>query len=464
MAKKNITIISPIDGSVVAERPYSTDNEIKKCLASANKLKSSWKAKTIKERAEICKSAIDELCRNKDDIAKEITMQMGRPIKYAGSELNGLEDRARYMIDIAEQELSEVLPGEKQNYTRFIHREPLGVVLSIAPWNYPYLTAVNSIIPALMAGNCVILKHSAQTYLCADRFKQAFDKAGLDHGVFQVLYLDHRQTTELINNNLLDYISFTGSVTAGEIIERAAAGSFKSVALELGGKDPAYVRDDVDLDHAVDNLLDGVFYNSGQSCCAVERIYVHKNIYGEFVNKFTDKVNNYVLGNPLSENVSLGPMVNSKAADFVRGQVNQACEMGATACIDETKFPLSKPGTCYMAPQVLINVNHKMSIMMEESFAPVVGVMEVENDEQAIHYMNDSPYGLSASVWTKDESAAIDIGRKLQTGTVFMNECDYLDPALAWVGVKNSGRGCSLSVLGYQQLTRPKSFNLKREL
>ena len=462
--KESIKIISPIDGSIVAERPYSSPVEISKCLALANESKSIWKAKTIKERAFICHKAIDVLCSNKESIAKEITMQMGRPIRYAAAEIGGLEDRARYMIEIAEHELSDVRPDKKENHNRFIRREPLGVVMSIAPWNYPYLTAVNSIIPALMAGNCVILKHSAQTFICADRFKQAFEQAGMEEGVFQVLYLDHSQTTALISSQNLDYISFTGSVTAGEIIEKTVAGSFKGVALELGGKDPAYVRDDVVLEQAVESLLDGAFYNSGQSCCAVERIYVQKNIYDEFLKKFIDKAKNYVLGNPLNEKVSLGPMISSNAADFVRKQIKQACEMGATACIDETKFPLSKPGTCYMAPQVLINVNHKMSIMMEESFAPVVGVMEVENDEQAIHYMNDSPYGLSASVWTKDESAAIDIGKKLQTGTVFMNECDYLDPALAWVGVKNSGRGCSLSVLGYQQLTRPKSFNLKREL
>lgn len=462
--KESIKIISPIDGSTVAERPYSTHVEISKCLELANNIKSSWKAKTIKERAIICHKAIDVLYSNKDEIAKEITMQMGRPIKYAAAEVDGLEDRARYMIDIAEHELSDYQPDEKQNHNRFIRREPLGVVMSIAPWNYPYLTAVNSIVPALMAGNCVILKHSAQTYICADRFKQAFDQAGMNDGVFQVLYLDHNQTAKLINSKGLDYISFTGSVTAGEIIEKTVAGSFKGVALELGGKDPAYVRDDVVLEHAVESLVDGVFYNSGQSCCAVERIYVHKNIYEEFLRKFIDKAKNYVLGNPLNENVSLGPMISSKAADHVRKQISQACEMGATACIDESLFSLSEAGTSYLAPQVLINVNHKMSIMMDESFGPVVGVMKVEDDAQAIDYMNDSPYGLSASIWTKDEAAAIEIGDKLQTGTVYMNECDYLDPALAWVGVKKSGRGCSLSALGFQQLTRPKSFNLKRDL
>lgn len=463
--KKIIKIVSPVDGAIVAERNIASKDEITQCLNNAQKAMYDWQGKSIPERAEICHHAIDYLRDNAKELAKEISQQMGRPIRYAAGEIVGVEERARYMIDIAEQSLGDIKITEVSGVTRVISREPLGTVLTIAPWNYPYLTAINSIVPALMAGNCVILKHSTQTLLCAERLYEAFEKAltqaGIGHGVFQYLHLNHQQTSDLIRNEKINFVSFTGSVSGGEIIEKAVAGMFKSVALELGGKDPAYVRDDVDIEYAVKNLVDGAFFNSGQSCCGIERIYVDKNIYEKFVEQFNQLVNQYVLGDSLNEQTTLGPMVNTKAADFVRQQISQACEMGAKSCIDEKNFKFSKAGTPYLAPQVLINVNHTMSVMLDESFGPVVGIMSVSSDEEAIKLMNDSPYGLTASIWTSDEDKAKELGRRINTGTVYMNRCDYLDPALAWGGRKKSGRGCSLSVLGYEQLTWPKSFNLK---
>jgi len=393
---------------------------------------------------------------------------MGRPIKYAAGEVSGLEERARYMIDIAGQELADMPLENKAGFRRFIRRQPLGVVLTLAPWNYPYLTAVNSIIPALMAGNSVLLKHSAQTLLCAERFYQAFEQAGLPAGVFQYLHLSHAETADLVKHENINYVSFTGSVEGGKAIEQAAAGLFKSLALELGGKDPAYVMADAEIDYSVENLVDGAFFNSGQSCCGIERIYVHEHHYDKFVEKYVAQVNQYRLGNPLDQATTLGPVVNSKAADFVRKQIKQAVSMGAKTCIDESSFTegdfASQPGTPYLAPQVLIDVDHTMSIMKDETFGPVVGIMKVSSDSQAIELMNDSVYGLTASLWTNNVDKAIESGDLLQTGTVYMNRCDYLDPALPWVGVKQSGRGCSLSKLAYQQLTRPKSFHLKTKL
>ena len=354
---------------------------------------------------------------------------------------------------------------KKSGFTRYIRKESLGVVLTLAPWNYPYLTAVNSIIPALMAGNTVILKHSAQTLLCAERFYQAFEEAGLPPGVFQYLHLDHDMTLDLVRQNAVAYVSFTGSVSGGKAIENAAAGLFKSVALELGGKDPAYVMPDADVNYSAENLLDGAFFNSGQSCCGIERIYVHEDVYDVFIKTFIKLANQYQLANPMDKETTLGPMVNSKAADFVREQIKQAVSLGAKACIDEKDFPASKRNTPYLAPQVLINVDHAMSVMQDESFGPVVAIMKVCSDRQAIELMNDSAYGLTASIWTGTDDKAVDkamqLGDQLETGTVFMNRCDYLDPALAWGGVKDSGRGCSLSKLSYQQLTRAKSFHLK---
>ncbi|RDH84672.1 MAG: aldehyde dehydrogenase [endosymbiont of Galathealinum brachiosum] len=456
-----VKIVSPVDGSIVAERETASLTQIKKVLQNALSAKNSWKSIAVSERAILCHKAIDKLLENGEDIAREITQQMGRPIKYAPGELQGLEERARYMIDIATEELADIRIEESEEFNRYIKRESLGVVLTIAPWNYPYLTAINSIVPALMAGNCVILKHSAQTLLCAERFCQAFEQAGFGEGVFQYLHLDHQQTTELVKNKLINFVSFTGSVSGGEAIEKSMAGLFKGVGLELGGKDPAYVRSDADINLAVENLVDGAFFNSGQSCCGIERIYLHMDIYDDFIKKYTNTVNQYVLGDPFDITTTLGPMVNSKSAEYIREQIKQACNAGAISCIDEKKFPLSKIGTAYLAPQVLLNVDHNMSVMKDESFGPVVGIMKVNNDDEAVQLMNDSSYGLTASIWTNDKEAAISIGDQLQTGTVFMNRCDYLDPALSWVGVKKSGRGCSLSVLGYQQLTRPKSFHLK---
>ena len=462
----NIQIVSPVDGSIVAQRKPAGEADIFNAIEVSSSVQSAWQHTSVQQRAALCHKAIDIMRDNAADLAIEITRLMGRPVLYSPGELRGLEQRARYMIDIADQELADIQikhneADDKPGLTRFIRHQPLGTVLVLAPWNYPYLTAVNSIIPALMAGNTVILKHSKQTLLCAERFQSAFLDAGLPAGVFQYLHLDHENTSKLIKNSSINFVSFTGSVSGGKAVELAAAGLFKGVALELGGKDPAYVMRDADLDFSVENLVDGAFFNSGQSCCAVERIYVHADIYDPFVEQFVDKVKQYQLGNPLHADTTLGPMVNASAAEFVREQINQAVASGATACIDADLFAANSPGTNYLAPQVLVDVNHEMAVMKQESFGPVVGIMKVGNDAQAIELMNDSEYGLTASLWTRDETKAAELGAQIQTGTVYMNRCDYLDPALAWVGVKNSGRGCSLSALGYQQLTRPKSFYLK---
>ncbi len=455
-------LYSPIDGRVLAERELAKLIDIENALNCAKNAQQEWAQTEIKERAKICHKAIDALLQKKDEIAHEITLQMGRPIQYSAGEINGLEERGRYMIDNAESALADHLVEEKNGFNRFIRHEPLGVVVTIAPWNYPYLTAVNSIIPAIMAGNSVVLKHSNQTLLCAERFAEAFATAGLPEGVFQFLHLDHETTAQLVSHDSVDFVSFTGSVAGGEAIEKSVAGYFKGLALELGGKDPAYIREDANLAHAIENVLDGAFFNSGQSCCGVERIYVHESLYERFVQGAINQIYEYKLGNPLDESTTLGPMVSTKAADHIREQIQNAVAQGARACVDTSYFDRDELGAAYVAPQLLTHVNHQMNIMTEESFGPVIGVMSVASDEEAIKLMNDSPFGLTASIWTEDESQALLIGDQLETGTVFMNRCDYLDPALAWAGVKQSGRGCALSSLGYQQLTRPKSFHLKR--
>lgn len=453
---------SPIDNSVYAERNAASQDEIQQALAKAQKATHLWRSTPLAERAKRCTHAIDALVANKDSLAQEICWQMGRPIRYAAGEIAGLEERARYMIANAAAALAPIQLPEKMGFIRYIKREPLGITFVIAPWNYPYLTAVNTIIPALMAGNVVLLKHSAQTPLVAERFAEAFAIAGLTDGVFQYLHLTHNDTEQLIRTSPINHIAFTGSVAAGAVVEQAAAGRFLSMGLELGGKDPAYVRADADIEHAVATIIDGAFFNSGQSCCGIERIYVHHERFEQFMSLAVALAKQYKLGRPDDPQTTLGPLVRASAADFVREQIQDAINQGAIAHVDRRLFVLDQPGSAYMAPQILTNVNHRMRIMTEESFGPVVGVMSVRDDIQAIELMNDSDYGLTAAVFTQDINTGIAIGEQLHTGTFFINRCDYLDPALAWTGVKKSGRGCSLSTMGYESLTRPKSFHIKK--
>ena len=453
--------VSPVDGSVYVERPYAAPDDIAQALTRAVRAGEVWRDVPVAERAEVCARAVDAVVAARDDIAGEITWQMGRPIRYSPAEVGGFEKRARHMIAIAPEALADIGIGDREGFTRFIRRQPLGVVFTVAPWNYPYLTSVNSVIPALMAGNAVILKHSAQTPLAAERYAEAFDSADLPTGVFQFLHLDHPSTAKVIRAPEVDFVAFTGSVSGGEMVEAAAQGRFIGVGLELGGKDPAYVRADADLDFAVENLVDGAFFNCGQSCCGIERLYVHERVYDSFVGGFADLVGQYKLGDPTDPETTLGPMVRAEAADFVRAQTSDAISAGAKALIDPSGFDTDGEGTPYLAPQVLTGVDHSMSVMTEESFGPVVGIMKVGSDDEAVDLMNDSCFGLTASIWTADETAAVAIGGRVDTGTWYQNRCDFLDPALAWTGVKLSGRGCTLSALGYEALTRPKSFHLR---
>ena len=453
--------VSPVDGSVYAERPLAGDAEIDAALTRAVAAQKGWRGTPVAERQAVLGRAVDAFVARTDEIATELTWQMGRPVGQTPGEVRGFEERARYMIEAAPRALAEIEAGPKQGFRRFIRREPLGVAVVVAPWNYPYLTSVNAVVPALMAGNAVILKHSSQTPLCAERYAAALAEAGLPDGIFQYLHMSHAGAEALIRDARVDYVAFTGSVPGGHAISQAIAGRFIGAGLELGGKDPAWVRADADLGFAVENLVDGAFFNSGQSCCGIERIYVHADLYDGFVEGFVDLTRKYRLGNPLEADTNLGPMVRAGAADFVRGQVADALKAGAKSLIDPADFPADKPGSPYMAPQVLIDVDHSMRLMREESFGPVIGIMKVASDDEAVALMNDSEFGLTASVWTADADAAISVGERVETGTWFMNRCDYLDPALAWTGVKNSGRGCTLSVVGYEQLTRPKSYHLR---
>lgn len=455
---------SPIDGQEILRRPAMREAELAVAVAKAKTAQLHWRQTSLTERAEVCRRAVDAMLSMTEMIVPELARSMGRPMRYGAGELNGFRERAHFMIEAAAEALSPHQPVPTQGFTRYIKRVPLGTVLTVAPWNYPYLTTVNSVVPALMAGNAVLLKPAQQTLLTGDRFQAAFDAAGLPEGLFQTLALSHQQTHNLIAGGNVDMVCFTGSVAGGKAMQKAAVSEFIPVGLELGGKDAAYVRADANLDATAENLIDGAFFNSGQSCCGIERIYVHEDRFDEFVEKFVAGTKGYVLGDPMDEATTLGPMVNARAANVARGQVADAVRDGAKAHIDTDLFPMDDGKGAYMAPQVLTQVNHSMSVMKDESFAPVVGIMPVASDAEAIKLMNDSEFGLTASIWTADLDKAQGLGDQLDVGTVFMNRCDYLDPALAWTGVKNTGRGCTLSALGYEQLTRPKSYHLRETL
>jgi acyl-CoA reductase-like NAD-dependent aldehyde dehydrogenase len=460
--RDTLKCISPIDGRLVVERPLASTAEAARAVEVAVEAQSKWRRVPLAERQAICARFAEAMVARKEMLGEELTRQMGRPLRYTPNEIaGGMAERTRKMIELAPEALADMPAGAKAGFTRFIRKDPLGIVFVVAPWNYPYLTAVNAIVPALLAGNAVILKHSHQTPLVAEAFRDGFAAAGLPAGVFQVLHLSHGDTEKLIAHPRVDFVAFTGSVDGGHAVTRAAKERFIGLGLELGGKDPAYVRPDCNLDHAVENLVDGAFFNSGQSCCGIERIYVHADVYAKFVDGFVALTKSYVLGDPLKPETTLGPMVRARAADFVRGQIAEAVKAGARSLVDPKHFAADAPGTPYLAPHVLVDVDHSMRVMTEESFGPVIGIMKVGSDEEAIRLMNDSAYGLTAAIWTEDPEAAIRIGDQVATGTWFMNRCDYLDPELAWTGVKDSGRGCTLSKLGFDYLTRPKSFHLR---
>ena len=455
-----IQCISPVNGEVYAEREAVSLDVATAAVARARKAQKSWAKRPLEERVQLVLKGVARLNEMVDEVVPEIAWQMGRPIKYGG-EFRGFNERSNYVASIAADALKPLIIEESDRFERRIEREPHGVVFVIAPWNYPYMTAINTVAPALMAGNAVVIKHASQTLLVGERMVRAFVEAGVPDDVFINLFLDHQTTSALIAAGNFNFINFTGSVEGGRSIERAAAGTFAGLGLELGGKDPGYVMEDADLDAAVDTLMDGATFNSGQCCCGIERIYVHESLYDAFVEKSVAWVSNYKLGNPLDAETTLGPMANKRFAKVVREQIADAVAKGAKALVDPKLFP-ADDGGAYLAPQVLVDVDHSMEFMREETFGPAVGIMKVKSDAEALDLMNDSKYGLTASLWTKDPERAARIGRDIETGTVFMNRADYLDPALVWTGCKETGRGGSLSVLGFQNLTRPKSYHLKK--
>ena len=454
-------VIDPYRGELVAEVPLASLDEARAQVARAARAQAAWAGSALAERKELCLAAAAAIEARLEPIALEVTRQMGKPIAQSRGEVRTCLGRARRMIELADRGLAPrelpAPPGERRRITR----EPVGVVLDIAAWNYPLLIAVNVVFPAVLAGNAVLVKHASRTPLCADRFAEAFRDAGAPADLVTALHTDHGTVAGILGMDEIGYVSFTGSVRGGHEVYARAAGRFIDVGLELGGKDPAYVAADADLDAAAENLAEGAFYNAGQSCCGIERIYVHEALHDRFVERIAAAAAGWTAGDPREEATRMGPLADPAAGAFLASQIDEARAKGAVVVCGGG--PLSH-GPCgrFFAPTVVEGATADMSLMREESFGPVVAIERVASDEEALAKMNESRYGLTAVVWTRDPQRAERLGARLQAGTVFTNRCDFLDPSLAWTGVKDSGKGVSLSELGYLPLTRPKSWNFAK--
>ena len=451
-------LVNPATGEVSRTISPTTEPELESILSGMRAAQALWRDVPVQQRMETCCQFIRAFRSMKEAVALDITRQMGKPIGQARREVDTMLDRAEIMVRLAPSSLQDDILPAKTGFHRFIRHEPLGIVLDIPAWNYPLLIAVNVIVPALLAGNSVLIKHARLTPLCGDAFVEAFRKTSLPQDLVASVHLSHAEIRKLIEARAADFISFTGSVEGGRQVYQEASKQLLDMGLELGGKDPAFVREDANFAFAVENLVDGAFYNAGQSCCAVERIYVMRSLFPRFVDAYVAEVEKYKLGNPEDESVTVGPLAQRKTVEFMEFQVGQAVARGAKILTGGHR--LQTPGY-YFQPTVLVDVDHSMSVMMEESFGPVIGIMPVDNDEEGVRMMNDSPYGLTASIWTEDMARGEMLAHRSAAGTVYVNRCDYLDPELSWVGIKDSGHGCTLSHLGFLYLTRPKSFHIR---
>jgi len=463
MSDQLLHVVNPFTEKEEFTLPLLKPQEIDLVVQRAQNAFSVWRSTSMGERIACCQRFADAVEKKRDEIARNLTRQMGKPLQQSLNEVSGMLGRMDYMMSIAEKALADEWLPDVPGFKRYIRHEPLGVVLDIAAWNYPLLIAVNVVVPAVLAGNAVIVKHSSRTPLAGQMFQDLFRDAGAPPNLVQNVIADHAVTAMLIQHKQVDHVSFTGSVKGGHEVMAASAGRFIDVGLELGGKDPAYVCADADFDYAVDNCVDGAFYNAGQSCCAIERIYVERSIYDRFVEAYAAKAREYVLGDPMAPGTSMGPLAGKSAAALLEKQVADAVAAGGRLVVSSDEFARPDQGW-FFGPAVVADAPQHCALMQEESFGPVIGITPVSGDEEAIQYMNDSAYGLTASIWTSDFARAVRIGEQIATGTFYMNRCDYLDPALPWCGVKDTGRGATLSHHGFLHLTRLKSMHLRTDI
>ncbi|MEC9475474.1 MAG: aldehyde dehydrogenase family protein [Planctomycetota bacterium] len=454
----SLNVINPFDGSLVCSLDYDSDSDVQSKVDAAHQAQISWRQIPIDQRISIVEEGLSQFRSLARETISEVSLQMGKPISEARNELETVFDRANYMISIARESLAaEILP-DKEGFHRRIEHEPLGVVLNLAAWNYPLIIPVNVVVPALIAGNTVLLKHSARTPLSGVAYQQAFGKLQVPDLVTN-LVLGHEQTARLISDNRIAHVAFTGSVAGGAAVHREVSKRFIDCGLELGGNDPAYIAEDADLSTTSANVVEGACYNAGQSCCAVERAYVHSSQLDEFVTGALEAMSSLQMGNPLDESTTLGPLVGSEVLDQLEEQVEDAVERGASLLCGGKRVPNEKGN--FFPPTLLVGATNDSLVMQEESFGPILPILSVEDDDEALQQMNDNRFGLTASVWTRDRERAEHFAKNLNTGTVFQNRCDYLDPALPWTGVGDSGKGSTLSKHGFFHLTRRKAIHFR---
>jgi acyl-CoA reductase-like NAD-dependent aldehyde dehydrogenase len=455
-----LIVDNPFTGEPACAVELAEPGAIALVLARAREAGRALRGLPVPDRAALCERAIASMEANIDAIARDISAMMGKPIAQARNEVSGMAVRARHMISIAEACLGDVVLPPKEGFERRIAKEALGTVLDLPAWNYPLLTCVNVLVPAVLAGNAVVIKHSPRSPLCGEHFARAFREASAPEGLVQALHCDHAATEATVGDPRVDHVVFTGSVLGGHRIQQAGAGRFLHIGLELGGNDPAYVAADCDLGPTVSSIVDGAMYNAGQSCCAVERVYVHRSKYEAFVAQAEPLVSAYVMGDPLDERTTLGPIAQPGHVSELEGMVGDARAKGAEIVVGGKSTSVERRGRFFEATLVK-DATPTMRLMQTESFGPVLPVSVVDSDEEALALMNQSVLGLTASVWTEDRERAARLARALEYGTVYMNRCDAVDPALPWGGVKDSGRGVSLGAMGFDQLTRPKALHFR---
>lgn len=456
-----LVVDNPYTLDVAVRRPLAEAGEVDQALDAAQAAARAFAPTAVKDRVALCLAAVSRMEERAEAIAADITAMMGKPLRQARGEVGGMAKRARYMANIAEGSLADAVLPSQEGFERRIARAPLGVVFNLPAWNYPLLTAVNVVIPAVLAGNAVILKHSPRSPLCGEHFADALRDAGAPAGLVQALHCDHEMAGRIVADPRVDHVAFTGSVAGGhKVYAAAAAARFVDVGLELGGKDAAYVAADADLDKAIENIVDGACYNAGQSCCAVERAYVHRSLYEKFVEGCLALMKTYRLGDPTAAETNMGPIAQPHHPAFIQGQIDRAVAAGAKVLLGGKRTQVDGRGR-FFEPTLLVNVDQRMDVMQIETFGPVLPIVPVDSDEEAVALANDSDLGLTASIWTRDRERAERLAKQLEVGTVYMNQCDTLDPALPWTGVKDSGKGSTLSALGFLHLTRPKALNFK---
>ncbi|KAI9874260.1 MAG: hypothetical protein M1830_009946 [Pleopsidium flavum] len=463
MSVEVLTTISPTTNQPVLTRNGLSDADIALLPEVATKAFNSYRRTSLSERQAIVKKALKLIYDKQDELAKELTEQMGRPIAYTPKEITTAVKRAEYLLKISGDALKDTDGEPEKGFKRYIRKVPVGPVLIIFAWNYPYLILVNSLLPALLAGNSVILKPSPQTPTIVERIHSIFLEAGLPEKVIQYFHCGSQiQLESIVRAPQIRLICFTGSVSGGLSVQCAAADRIVHVGLELGGKDPAYIRADVDVDWAAEEIVDGAIFNSGQSCCSIERVYVDEKIHDQFVAAVQKVLKGYKLGDPFDKSTHIGPVVSKRAAETIKAHIKDALDHGAKDNTpDNESFKSPPKDGSFVAPTLLTGVNHDMVVMTEETFGPVIPVMKVKDDAEAIRLMNDSEFGLTASIWTKDAARGKQLADDVETGTVFVNRCDYPSPDLAWTGWKKSGKGVTLSRYGFEQFVKLKSFHVK---